>query len=266
MTMKFATHLLCLLVGAMTGYFAGSGSGSDPVDIRPTETSIRQSATGQALARDRPPGVLSSANDHKLRDSPPATDGDIHLLPVSSDVLTEFARYLRVTALSQNSIFEPSEDSVKLFSLSTGEHAAVKQALANAFAQLADAEAAAAMKVSDPEKGDYWKIPPLKSAAEMKNEFIDALKLAVGDARALALGSILSDSVLLGEFGAFPRAMYLEERIDGSGSKYFMLTQKRLADDLNEESFNFGSQSIFIPSSDVERRFARLYEASATSP
>lgn len=190
----------------------------------------------------------------------PSPSGDRLNLDLPASALRDFSRYLRFPPLSQDNAFVPSDELIQLFGLSQGEVTGITQSIESAFEEMALAELSNTEVCRDEVKGEYFKIRPVESSGRLKQRFFDMIVEDLGSAKGLAVASILANSGLFSDFGSYPRIMYVDEKRADDGSSYFMLTQKRISDDLDEDRRDFGSHSMFMSKADINKRLGRLQE------
>jgi len=142
---------------------------------------------------------------------------------------------------------------IQLFGLNEVQVTGVTESIRLAFEALAQAELLNVELCHDEEKGEYFKIKSIETSGQIKARFSDMIVAQLGDAKGLAVASILTNSGLFSDFGSYPRIMYLDERRADDGSPYFMLTQKRISDDLDEGRRDFGSHSMFMSEADIKK-------------
>jgi hypothetical protein len=161
--------------------------------------------------------------------------------------------------LDPENVFQPSRELIELFGLTETQVKDIKRNIQSSFDDLAKAEAANAILCTDEQKGEYFKLKPIDSADQLRANFSKSMGESLGEAKGLAVASILTNSGIFADFGSYPRVMYLDERKSDDGSSYFMLTQQRIAEDLDENKKNFGSTSMYISKADIEKRFGGIY-------
>lgn len=266
MRTAFNTSILYLFVG----WIAGIGSviiwkGGENVPVADPAVVSHKPTLPVVAAKGVKPSAPTAANASgaTTEDEALGQTSDTMRLEVPTATLKNLSRYLRFPPLDPENVFQPSRELIELFGLNEAQVTDVKRNIQSSFEELAKAETANATLCTDEQKGDYFKLKPIDSADQLRANFAKSMGESLGEAKGLAVASILTNSGIFSDFGSYPRVMYLDERKADDGSSYFMLTQQRIAEDLDESKRNYGSTSMFITKADIEKRFGGMYSKLA---
>ena len=258
----FNTSILSLFVG----WIAGIGSviiwkGGEKAAVADSAVVSHKPTLPVVSAKGVNPSapVSTNANGATSEDESLGQTSDTMRLEIPTATLKSLSRYLRFPPWDPENVFQPSRELIELFGLTEAQVNDIKRNIQSSFDDLAKAETANAILCTDEQKGDYFKLKPIDSADQLRANFTKSMGESLGEATGLAVASILTNSGIFADFGSYPRVMYLDERKADDGASYFMLTQQRIAEDLDENKKNFGSTSMFITKADIEKRFGGIY-------